>query len=191
MPPGPVYNWSCVAQSVLDIIANAAAIRAGQVYPKNAAVSSLSRKRRRRELAMATEAHLANHLPNSPTGLKTTPDKQLSPLGAVTSQQATVGVQATGDFQSGASELGSSGNSSISITTPPVAVPDTKFLPPANELSSGPNSTSSVLPPTPGVSVEIQEARTLISSKVPSSRIGRFFHYGGNIMKLLSLWYTQ
>ena len=31
--PGPVYNWFCVAHSIVDVLSKAAAIRASQVYP--------------------------------------------------------------------------------------------------------------------------------------------------------------
>ena len=32
--PGPIYNWLCVAHSIVDVLSNAAAIRASQVYPR-------------------------------------------------------------------------------------------------------------------------------------------------------------
>ena len=32
--PGPIYNWLCVAHSIVDVLSNAAVIRASQVYPR-------------------------------------------------------------------------------------------------------------------------------------------------------------
>jgi len=45
--PGPIYNWFCVAHSIADVLSNAAAIRASQVYPRTApAVVQRNLKRR-------------------------------------------------------------------------------------------------------------------------------------------------
>lgn len=37
--PGPIYNWFCVAHSIVDVLSNAAAIRASQVYPRTASAA--------------------------------------------------------------------------------------------------------------------------------------------------------
>lgn len=49
MPPGPVYNWLCVAHSVVDILSIAMRLRAEQVAAKTgvSAGSALSLKRKR------------------------------------------------------------------------------------------------------------------------------------------------
>ncbi|OSD03787.1 hypothetical protein PYCCODRAFT_197409 [Trametes coccinea BRFM310] len=50
MPPGPAYNWLCVANSVCSILSHAAQIRAAQLARAGQAVSQtelLSRKRKR------------------------------------------------------------------------------------------------------------------------------------------------
>lgn len=49
MPPGPVYNWLCVAHSVVDILSIATRIRAEQVAAKTCGPASgaLSLKRKR------------------------------------------------------------------------------------------------------------------------------------------------
>ena len=45
--PGPIYNWFCVAHSIVDVLSNAATIRASQVYPRTAsAVVQRNLKRR-------------------------------------------------------------------------------------------------------------------------------------------------
>ena len=51
MPPGPAYNWFCVAHSVFDILSHAAQIRATQVNRTGGAVAASlpSRKRKRDE----------------------------------------------------------------------------------------------------------------------------------------------
>ena len=51
MPPGPAYNWLCVAHSVLDVLSHAAQIRAAQAARAGAAVGATipSRKRKRDE----------------------------------------------------------------------------------------------------------------------------------------------
>lgn len=51
MPPGPAYNWFCVAHSIYDILSHAAQIRAAQVTRAGGAVAAAvpSRKRKRDE----------------------------------------------------------------------------------------------------------------------------------------------
>ena len=51
MPPGPAYNWLCVASSVCDILSHSAQIRAAQLARTGRALGaeSLSRKRKRDE----------------------------------------------------------------------------------------------------------------------------------------------
>ena len=51
MPPGPAYNWLCVASSVCDILSHSAQIRAAQLARTGRALEaeSLSRKRKRDE----------------------------------------------------------------------------------------------------------------------------------------------
>lgn len=45
--PGPVYNWFCVAHSIIDVLSNAAAIRASQVYPRTASAAAQKNLKRR------------------------------------------------------------------------------------------------------------------------------------------------
>lgn len=44
MPPGPAYNWLCVACSAADIISRAARIRASQLAPRSSPVTAKKRK---------------------------------------------------------------------------------------------------------------------------------------------------
>ncbi|KAK6977033.1 atypical kinase COQ8, mitochondrial [Favolaschia claudopus] len=41
MPPGPVYNWLCVASSACDILIHVARLRASQIASENTAVSGI------------------------------------------------------------------------------------------------------------------------------------------------------
>lgn len=45
--PGPVYNWFCVAHSILDVLSNAAAIRVSQVYPRTTSAAAQRNLKRR------------------------------------------------------------------------------------------------------------------------------------------------
>lgn len=45
--PGPVYNWFCVAHTVVDVLSNAAAIRASQIYPRTASATVQRNLKRR------------------------------------------------------------------------------------------------------------------------------------------------
>ena len=36
---GPIFNWFCVAHSIVDVLSNAAVIRASQVYPRSPAAA--------------------------------------------------------------------------------------------------------------------------------------------------------
>ena len=45
--PGPIYNWFCVAHSIVDVLSNAAMIRASQVYPRTASAAVQRNLKRR------------------------------------------------------------------------------------------------------------------------------------------------
>lgn len=53
--PGPIYNWFCVAHSIADVLSNAAAIRASQVYPRTAS-AAVQRNLKRRTAQPVNEA---------------------------------------------------------------------------------------------------------------------------------------
>ena len=55
--PGPIYNWFCVAHSIVDVLSNAAVIRVSQVYPRTAsAVVPRNLKRRTAQPVNLNEA---------------------------------------------------------------------------------------------------------------------------------------
>ena len=45
--PGPLYNWFCVAHSIVDVLSHAAAIRVSQVYPRTATAAAQRNLKRR------------------------------------------------------------------------------------------------------------------------------------------------
>ena len=45
--PGPAYNWFCVVHSILNVLSNAAAIRASQIYPHTASAAAQRNLKRR------------------------------------------------------------------------------------------------------------------------------------------------
>ena len=59
MPPGPAYNWFCVAYSVLNILSHAAQYRAAQLAPKagGSVITTAGRGQRRPE---PTDEELSN-----------------------------------------------------------------------------------------------------------------------------------
>ena len=66
MPPGPVYNWLCVAHSLYDILGHAAHIRATQLARAGRVVGAgadqLSRKRKRDEHSPASAPNFSERL---------------------------------------------------------------------------------------------------------------------------------
>ena len=77
MPPGPAYNWLCVAHSLYDILGHAAHIRAAQLARAGRAVGAgadqLSRKRKRDEHSPASAPNFSERLEKPVTS--TTPDE--------------------------------------------------------------------------------------------------------------------
>ncbi|KAI0702671.1 ABC1 family-domain-containing protein [Earliella scabrosa] len=220
MPPGPAYNWLCVAHSVCDILSHAAQIRAAQLARTGrvvGGVDGLSRKRKRDESYSGTHTKLDN----SETAVVQPVQSQQEPLPRTgTSPLPPTSSAVTGDpsiSQHRAAELPSAqvqhGRLKSSPKTSEAAVaPSTSFQP----VQSTPtvNSQTAVVPepptsptvssvsprptqaeevpsvgdvsastgiPDPGEPLvdERPRNRNLQSSKVPSSRIGRLFHYGG------------
>ncbi len=63
MPPGPAYNWFCVAYSVLNILSHAAHHRAAQVAQNTAAraTTAVSSKSRQEEPSKEPESPIRQH----------------------------------------------------------------------------------------------------------------------------------
>ncbi|KAF8346622.1 ABC1-domain-containing protein [Amanita rubescens] len=144
MPPGPAYNWFCVAYSVLNILSHAAHHRATQVAQNTAAraTTAVSSKSRQEEPSKEPESPVRQHY----------------------------GVQ-----QSIEGDTRSRKSSQQLIPPVPNSTPSDDIQPDASPLQND-LSLDEPLDKTPVYSTP---ARNLQSSKVPSSRIGRLFHYGG------------
>ncbi|KAF7345013.1 Atypical kinase COQ8, mitochondrial [Mycena venus] len=212
MPPGPVFNWLCVASSACDILVRAARVRASQFASENSALAS--------SIKCAANSHYTP-VPEVPASSKGREFDELKPENSrdavedtsVASAQSGIKLAALDtkndckkaaepsgiqyprgiDEPPNRSPLITLVGSDISAVSPnprwdlkettgndppleekPVsntAVVDEKVTePPSVELERLPMQLSDVTPVT---------TRQLQSSKVPSSRIGRLFHYGG------------
>ncbi|KAH9476782.1 Protein ABC1-like protein, mitochondrial [Psilocybe cubensis] len=185
MPPGPAYNWLCVLASTAEILSNAARYRAAQVAPNYLATSYANpRKRRRTEDTewQQTVEHV-NDGPQSSSGSALASQyaarealvEDIRPTVAAAPVVERIIVEEIQIPEADVRKL--SEQSEPASDASPVV--DTSLKPedpnveelaaqkPAASLAAGLES----YPP--------QMSRNLQSSKVPSSRIGRLFHYGG------------
>ena len=214
--PGPVYNWFCVAHSILDVLSSAAAIRASQVYPRTASAAvqrnlrpktaqpvnpndakgrdlgSLIKKSSSNALSSTVDAHTGafrvylltfltcpiatvgeppslehpvQRLSNPP------PKSTYSPTSPDNSPRLRVNEQIV---QPAAFE-------SAFLETTPSDIPSTAdsiLGDPKGELQFSPPMMDAFRPQSPS------EVRKLTPSKIPSSKIGRLFHYGGRSLNL-------
>ncbi|KAJ7634452.1 ABC1-domain-containing protein [Roridomyces roridus] len=160
MPPGPVFNWLCVASSACDVLVRVARVRANQI---------------------ASEA-----------GLKCATNTSLPPKqGRVTERPTRANFHDASVVQDvvNAESLGSKTSADLlkeESPAEPIAVHfHLSFN--AQELdapSLAPEVSTEMEPQHLGSSTQhVDEVQTpthrLQSSKVPSSRLGRLFHYGG------------
>ncbi|KAI0717669.1 ABC1 family-domain-containing protein [Cerioporus squamosus] len=199
MPPGPAYNWLCVAHSLYDILAHAAQIRAAQLARAGRAVrpaaDQLSRKRKRDEVSASDAQLSATATPRDelrPTSAEppvaavskgTSPDV-LEPSRATAFQASTVTQDVPAPSPAPPSYVPADAPSvtaQVESVPPPAAFtqdPQRTLEPEAPPVG---NVSASTGIPDPGESivVDVPRTRNLQSSKVPSSRIGRLFHYGG------------
>ncbi|KAF7312563.1 Atypical/ABC1/ABC1-A protein kinase [Mycena indigotica] len=179
MPPGPVYNWACVVSSAADILVRAARIRAVQlakesvVLQQNVANTTMG----------ANPPQLVQRDEFRPVAPATFP---LIGLDASLEQEEHSNAKSPtafldpGTIQDGPEpppQWEPVGDEPITSTSP---VAETSFenlptkpldsLAPSTSLDTVVEATSDDLPVI---------TRQLQASKVPASRIGRLFHYGG------------
>ncbi|KAI9061828.1 ABC1-domain-containing protein [Trametes sanguinea] len=233
MPPGPAYNWLCVANSVCSILSHAAQIRAAQLARAGQAVSQtelLSRKRKRDEsypyprtgaqneaptapveeaafaLALSPNAANAAEIPLEPAqdGLARVEQghpaqgvgkwEQLLPASSAPSpafgteersqpqrdSPASPPIQAVSAEIPRAVEVQDIEPVARTAVIEPSAVEKTALGQHTEVPSVGDVSASTGLPdPGDPLTLDRPRNRNLQSSKVPSSRLGRLFHYGG------------
>lgn len=201
MPPGPAYNWLCTAHAFADILGNAARIRAAQLEARTAQVlprkgkplqktrSTYSRDDVPIKLATRTApvlpesepssaqagpsvARQAAEVPQSPSPppqpLSPSKVKQSEPPGFT--KPLLLHVEAhPNKAQSQLVHVERDQPHSASVTQ---AV-DIQLRPTVAPTGAEDHASATVIPAEP---IHI---RKLQSSKVPASRIGRLFHYGG------------
>ncbi|KAK0495330.1 ABC1-domain-containing protein [Armillaria luteobubalina] len=151
MPPGPAYNWLCVLSSAADILGHAARVRASQIAGQRSVL--VARTRNRDAPAPA------------PEGNKIKIEENVRPLQggrliepvALSRDSIPLEIAAAPDVEE----------------TPPTieAIPNHREDPVVESIS-----TYETVQPE---EIQAPPTRNLSSSKVPSSRIGRLFHYGG------------
>ena len=200
MPPGPAYNWLCAAHGLAEILGNAARIRAAQLDKK--AVQVLPRKSKstpkRRAVEVQDESVIKPSTVGStlPAGAGATMNHADSCLTGrisdTTQTQSRIWEAKRHDNLREKLTVEQTSSTPISKTTAVETrtnqVPARNSPAPTAEISqpslitqepspvvSGPIVAESI----PVTQSELAPARKLQSSKVPSSRIGRLFHYGG------------
>ncbi|THV05083.1 ABC1-domain-containing protein [Dendrothele bispora CBS 962.96] len=189
MPPGPAYNWFCVLSSTVDILSHAAKYRATQLSINSHSSVTLGKRPRDpipQSSSLDTQVEPKNVTPSEVikdsatpswrkefvTPSETVKDAETPPPGKEFETQST-----NESASKKTTELEASGQSSSQIAPNKISVSD----PPASSQSV-PNELYTPLAQTvvPEVIPEaVTHTRNLQSSKVPSSRIGRLFHYGG------------
>ncbi|KAF8658435.1 hypothetical protein AX16_001986 [Volvariella volvacea WC 439] len=172
MPPSPAYNWYCVLASAADILSNAARIRASQVAYKPA-VSHL-RKRR--------------HTENNATSPTPSPDAPPPSFKTRNEQSREEGLDKSAPLVTLVDEpvqqLYAEPAPVVPVKDPQGPIKTIEEQPQVvideRPLPSHQNADASIqMEPELAPSVEANVPRNLQSSKVPSSRLGRLFHYGG------------
>ncbi|KAK0235722.1 ABC1-domain-containing protein [Armillaria nabsnona] len=151
MPPGPAYNWLCVFSSAADILGHAARIRASQIAGRRSVLVARTKNR---------------DAPAPPEENKIKIEENVRPLqdGRLTGPIALAGD---------------------SILPREISA-DVEEIPPTNEAVPNHHEDPVVesisyetVQPNYAEEIQAPPTRNLSSSKVPSSRIGRLFHYGG------------
>lgn len=214
--PGPIYNWLCVAHSIVDVLLNAAAIRASQVYPRTA--SAVVQRNLERRTARPVNL-------NESDGEKCNPFVGKPPLNALDEVgDAHISMyKVSARFGYSSNSIDTPSMPERTVQWPPNPPPGYAHTPPSPENASQPRaqefvSTEPRIPEHPPEPVPVKipsdvslvmnpltdrpsntfegpqtsspatdiprsippsEVRQLTSSKIPSSRIGRLFHYGG------------
>lgn len=199
MPPGPAYNLLCAAHAFADILGNAARIRAAQLEARTAQVlprkgkslqkTSSTNSRDDVPIKLATRtapvlpesepssaqagpsvARQAAEVPQSP------PPQPLSPSKVKQAEPPEVNAPLLLDVEAHPSKAQSQ-LVHVERDQPPSAsvtqAIDIQLRPAVAPTGAEDYASATVIPAEP---IHI---RKLQSSKVPASRIGRLFHYGG------------
>lgn len=201
-PPGPVLGWLCVAHSVVDIAFRAAHISCGQVLPRPSIRTTLRREEKydasnestspaytvksfeasssnKRELiteAVRPESKLVTPTREdyaAPPG----PCKKDSCSDASVSLETSYSNLTVPKAETTQEQETHAAVSLISYIQPFISIRGFLIVPPnVNTFGKCPVSEETT---TQSFASQSEMSTTLQSSRVPSSRIGRFFHYGG------------
>ncbi|KAF5348730.1 hypothetical protein D9758_006816 [Tetrapyrgos nigripes] len=149
--PGPAYNWYCVGSAAVDILSHAARYRAAQLSRNTPPLTTLGKTLRPGNVETDAVETPAHSLEQEPIAQGTTTIRnELLVTNNVVLEPIT----------------------SSRIIADPEPAPVKPSKPETKGLDTYLQGSEVVLEP-------ITHTRNLQSSKVPSSRIGRFFHYGG------------
>ncbi|RDB23565.1 Atypical kinase COQ8, mitochondrial [Hypsizygus marmoreus] len=172
MPRSPVYSWFCVLCSTANILSHAARYRASQVAPQ--ATTALRKGNHRAELKASS--------------LKTPPfDASSVPSSASVISQGLVPNIPISDTVAHTEPIVTDRPPQENIVDP---IPILEAVLPEETAIEHAPSSPEVLQSSEWLDLDNEQkdiqtqefvtpARNLQSSKVPSSRIGRLFHYGG------------
>ncbi|KAL4246721.1 protein kinase superfamily protein [Abortiporus biennis] len=230
MPPGPAFNWLCVATSVAEIVSNAAQIKASQLASRTIPLAvarsstSPSRKRRKLEDVSSSLSHRSEeqgditdrytkeeedhptvqdeapptsqdamkhvHLASEPSlpvssALRLKPSPNTPTHSAAVehvkeeAQPEDLKVAVESEREKRVSETEYVYPPIGNVLTAVAAQNDSKAQGEAMLASEGAEAKEDSLADAEVTSLDPAPARQLQSSKVPSSRLGRLFHYGG------------
>ncbi|KAF8900498.1 ABC1 family-domain-containing protein [Gymnopilus junonius] len=182
MPPGPAYNWFCVLHSTAEILSNAARYRATQLTSTSSSYAH-PRKRRRTEDFVEEQAQQEIQVSDatsiehaSPNTVVDKADIVLSESVVREAQRERVELEEARPAELTATFDASRPSGTTSGTTVAVPVAGTIALRSIKEEDVREEPEPSHIPTQ---IYPVPVSRDLQSSKVPSSRIGRLFHYGG------------
>lgn len=212
MPPGAAYNWLCAAHSFTDILTKAAQIRAVQLERKAAPLLNSKRgnitRRRRLEDEVPSSAITSAYVSQDvPTSLQPLP-RNVGKLHEPNSQPTESSVASVREPMQPSLVIPEPLDSPM-VEHPVTAVLTTQASALAQQVSDNDETPSVGIPNIIGTfdevytahtapispeavpsDVEVLPTRKLQSSKVPASRIGRLFHYGGMLIQSILTGYA-
>ncbi|KAJ3573488.1 hypothetical protein NP233_g2405 [Leucocoprinus birnbaumii] len=189
MPPSPAYNWLCVLHTTTEILSNIARHKASQIAPGCIATGAELRKHRRVDLP--TNTTTSGQRSGRESQAETVVQLEAEPVLVERPPYADAAAATTSDIPQ--IELESQADaipspplkveerpmfSTLDVPVEPSETPKPPLRTPESELAA-PTPVPDLIRPLPSAPPIPLQTRTLQSSKVPSSRIGRLFHYGG------------
>ncbi|KAG5650397.1 hypothetical protein H0H81_012387 [Sphagnurus paluster] len=177
MPPSPAYSWLCVLCSAANILSHAARHKASQIAPQ----AAVCLQHRNQALKRDQPPPRPTTSTSGPGPNYVSPSRRLAeervlhelakpevPIPPPTAPAAsTVAVHATFDADP------------LPTPSPQIKIIEDITREPPNVSIEDQTSKEVLEKPIEALEPFITPTRNLQSSKVPSSRIGRLFHYGG------------